>query len=203
MKKEEFYERLADIDEEYIVKAAQYSAARNPKHKKYLALAACAAVLVLLAVVGFMAVRGKFSRFGEELFGVKKVLAANPDPVAEGMSDDEFWQSGAFTKWYQESEGIVSKSKSLQNGMVAYETNLMREMLGSGDDNAVCSPLNIYLAFSMLAEVTDGNSRAQILEMLGVSDIETLREQAGCLWESNCYDLPIAKSILANSIWLS
>jgi len=204
MKKEELFDKIADIDEDYILKAGEYSVNKKPRRNRRLIMAACAAVLIIAAVVVSIISRGKISGPNDGYpFGVTKVLAAYPTPVAEGMSAERFGQSDEFREWYTESEQKASRSKSLQNGINGYYTSVMQEVLGSGDDNAVCSPLNMYIALAMLAEVTDGNSRAQILDMLGSSDIDDLREQVQCLWESNYVDIPIAKSILANSVWLS
>ena len=50
-------------------------------------------------------------------------------------------------------------------------------MLVSEDENTVCSPINLYIAFAMLAETSDGNTRQQILDMLGAQDMDTLREK--------------------------
>ena len=45
-------------------------------------------------------------------------------------------------------------------------------LTGSSGENKVCSPINIYMALAMLAEVTDGESREQILALLGSGDLE-------------------------------
>ena len=48
--------------------------------------------------------------------------------------------------------------------------------------------MNVYMALAMLAEVTDGESRRQILDLLGSSSLEDTREQAkACLlYTSRC-----------------
>lgn len=82
--------------------------------------------------------------------------------------------------------------------------NSIREFIGStDDDNLVYSPLNVQMALSMLAEVTDGNSRQQILDALGVDSIEKLRKQAANIWKANYSNDGALTSLLANSIWLS
>ena len=54
----------------------------------------------------------------------------------------------------------------------------------------------------MLAEITDGNGRQQILELLGAEDMEGLREQVSALWNANyCRDGRVT-SVLASSLWL-
>ncbi len=67
----------------------------------------------------------------------------------------------------------------------------------------VCSPANLYMALAMLAELTDGNGRGQILELLGCEDIETARSRANALWNVNYVDDGTVTSLLANSVWLN
>ena len=74
-------------------------------------------------------------------------------------------------------------------------------LAGAGTDNRIYSPLNVYLALSMLAEITGGDSRGQILELLGEESVEALRGQAGDLWRAN-YRSGVTTSLLANSLWL-
>ncbi len=73
----------------------------------------------------------------------------------------------------------------------------------SGTENVLCSPLNIYMALAMLAELTDGNSRQQILDLLGAADIVALRQQANDLWNANYRDDGIMQRVLAASVWLN
>lgn len=76
-----------------------------------------------------------------------------------------------------------------------------RFLTGTGTDNRIYSPLNAYLALSMLAEITGGDSRGQILDLLGEESVEALRDQAGDLWRAN-YRSGVTTSLLANSLWL-
>lgn len=69
--------------------------------------------------------------------------------------------------------------------------------------NTVCSPLNIYFALAMLAEISDGNTRAQVLSLLGSPDIETMRSQANRLFNANYHNDGSAYCILADSLWLN
>lgn len=79
-----------------------------------------------------------------------------------------------------------------------------REFLsGAGAENRLCSPLNIFMALSMLAEITAGNSRAEILSALGAESPEGLRKSALAAWKSNYADDGILTSLLSNSVWLS
>ena len=87
-------------------------------------------------------------------------------------------------------------------------TRSMAEILGGAETegnhaNRVYSPLNSYMALAMLAECTGGESRAEILQLLGADSIETLRKQASSIYLANSLYTHEAKSVLANSLWLS
>ena len=65
------------------------------------------------------------------------------------------------------------------------------------------SPVNIWMATAMLAEITDGETRQEILDALGVKNIEALRDQAAKIW-GLCYkDDGREKTVLGNSLWLN
>ena len=73
----------------------------------------------------------------------------------------------------------------------------------SKNENIIYSPLNIYMALSMLAEISDGNSRQQVLDLLDVDSIEALRNQAHSIWNANYCDDGVVTSILASSLWMN
>ncbi len=78
-----------------------------------------------------------------------------------------------------------------------------RQLLSSEPGkNRVYSPVNLISALGMLAEITDGNSRQQILTLLGQSSIETLEEQIGWMWSTAQRDDERGKTHLASSLWL-
>ncbi len=119
-----------------------------------------------------------------------------PNPIT-GEPDD-----AAFDAWWEENRAL--NQLPVDNGsMTDYYAATMAQFLGdNGGENAVYSPLNLYLALAMLAETTGGDSRAQILDLLGAEDLEALRTQAGNLWNANYRDDGHLTSILANSVWL-
>ena len=87
-------------------------------------------------------------------------------------------------------------------------TRSMAEILGGAETegnhaNRIYSPLNSYMALAMLAECTGGESRAEILQLLGADSIEALRKQASSIYLANSLYTHEAKSVLANSLWLS
>lgn len=54
----------------------------------------------------------------------------------------------------------------------------------------------------MTAELTDGETQAQILDVLGVSDTAELRKRVSAVWEEIYEDNGKEISVLANSLWL-
>ena len=85
--------------------------------------------------------------------------------------------------------------------LASFYDKLYKNLL-DGEKSGVISPVNIYMALSLLAECTDGNSRKEILDVIGVENIEQLREQSKLIWAYNSCDDECGKSILANSVWI-
>ncbi len=116
------------------------------------------------------------------------------DEAAYYKAYDEWWED---TRSRRQPEGYA-------DGLDQFLTESARQFLsGSSEKNMIYSPLNVYMALGMLAELTDGNSRQQILDLLGSKDINSLRSQASDLWNANYKDDGMVTSILASSLWLN
>ena len=200
MKKEELFEILGDIDEAEVEKAGQYAAKKKAAGIRWGVFAACAAV-ILLAVFGIPALRN--ARKGSGSGGVLVVKAAYPEAAAAGMDAQEFAESEEHWNWWKGYMEKVRETSALYNDMEDYDRAVMKEILTGTDENTVCSPLNSYVALAMLAEVSDGDTQAQILKLLDAEDLPALRTQVSAMWENNYADTPLLTSRLANSLWLS
>ena len=110
---------------------------------------------------------------------------------------DEDWD--AWWESYQEKTADMTDPAAMTHW---FTTSIPALMQDAGKENRVCSPLNIYMALSMLAAVTDGQTRQQILDALGAESLELLQKQTAQLWTENSWDDGIVTSVLANSIWL-
>ena len=203
MKNEELFELLGDADENSVRDAKQLHARnKRPAWVKWAALAACLA-LAAAAVLPHLGSGSAGPMQGLTIpSGVKWISPVYAEPVAAKMSVQEFMESDAHWQWWQEYRQKVEASEPCQEEMGPYYAAIMEQLLPAEDENTVCSPLNLYLAFAMLAEVSDGNTRQQILDLLHAADIKTLRQRVGLLWDSNYVDTPMLKSLLANSVWL-
>ncbi|MBQ6734189.1 MAG: serpin family protein [Lachnospiraceae bacterium] len=136
--------------------------------------------------------------------GVTAVLARYPGEGEFADTDAQsFMESEAHWQWWEEYREKAAASIAVQKNMDLYYSAMMRELLVTDEtENTVCSPINIYIALAMLAECTDGNTRTQILNVLEVDSIETLRARVQALWEANYIDTPVLTSLLADSVWM-
>lgn len=145
--------------------------------------------------------------------GLAEYPEMHPYPREEdyftGLGDSEnAWEKAgraynkAYDAWWEDRDALRSHTDytGLMDQFLSRST--AQFLAGAGEDNRVYSPLNVYMALSMLAETTGGDSRAQILDLLQVSSIESLREQARALWRDHYRDDGMVTTILGNSLWL-
>ena len=69
-------------------------------------------------------------------------------------------------------------------------------------ENRVYSPISLYAALSMLTEMTDGETKRQVMALLGAADSETLRQTVRDLWLSAYIDDGKSVCRLANGAFL-
>ena len=109
----------------------------------------------------------------------------------------------AYSAWLESREALRS-GMDYTGVLDDFLTGSTAQFLANGgEENRVWSPLNVYLALSMLAETTGGNSREQLLDLLGADSIESLHTVANALWRDSYRDDGVVTSVLANSLWLN
>ena len=138
-------------------------------------------------------------------------LAAYPEMHPYPRQDDYFdgYTGSSNARYNQDMAAWRKDMEALRTGtdyaglMDGFLTRSTAQFLtGAGEDNRVYSPLNVYMALSMLAETAGDNSRAQILDLLQADGLEALRERACALWRDNYRDDGTVTSILGSSLWL-
>ena len=124
-------------------------------------------------------------------------MAQYPESVFPSYSDDD------YNAWRAD----IDKQREFcgaGNNLSPFIQKTFSEFLkDSKNENIIYSPLNVYMALSMLAEISDGNSRQQVLDLLNADSIETLRNQAHSIWNANYCDDGAVTSILASSLWMN
>ena len=168
--------------------------------------AVIASVLAVAVGIGFFLGRGGQPAIAE---------AKYPDMPARPIEDDFFdpetgeWDGGAFDRlygswWEAQQVRWVDRPENYGEGLENFFVAGMRQFLGDAEgENRVFSPVNLCMALSMLVELTDGESRQQILDLLGQDSLQALRTQAAAMWRANYCDDGATTSILANSLWLN
>ena len=136
-----------------------------------------------------------FEELGEEKITFEDFQKRWEELDAEYSEDIEAYKS------YHEH---VASMRGAGAGLEGFFADGAADMLAcAGDNNRVYSPLNTYLALAMLAEITGGESRAQLLDLLGEDSIDALRERANRIWNANYRSGDGGKCVPGSSIWLN
>lgn len=125
------------------------------------------------------------------------------EPVYPKMAQYPGEDENGWDKWNSSRRKQLSAPEGYCDSLWSFYGDSSRTYLSSTQENRAYSPVSLYMALSMLAECTSGESRSQILSLMNATDIETLRTQAGQVWNANYCDDGAIKSVLANSVWLS
>lgn len=108
----------------------------------------------------------------------------------------------ALQLWAEDQRALYSQPKGYADSLTDFFQSSLPRLLAAGEGNPVCSPINIYSALAMLAECTGGNSRQQLLALLGAESLEALREQAGQVWNAHYRFDGRSTTVLGSSLWL-
>ena len=84
-----------------------------------------------------------------------------------------------------------------------FTRSIQQTLFAAGNENKTYSPLNLYMALAVTAELSSGESQNQILSITNTDSIQSLREQANQVWHATYFDNEHNKSLLANSLWLN
>lgn len=169
-------------------------------------------IVILLALVCLLSFVGCTGRRNISPYAISLAsypeMAKYPNEMSyideeTGIFDNESFFE-VYDAWHKDKMAQLDQPVGYKNGMDGFiDTSIRQFLTKSNGENLVYSPLNVYMALAMLAEVTDGNSREQILELLGSESIESLRTQARSVWNANYVDDGAVTSVLANSLWLN
>lgn len=233
MKREDISKIIDGIDEELIEEVSsqrekEFFESRDKKRraarravKIALPIAACLALIA--AVPGIISSFGGIGSIKSSVFGkVPAEYQSSYDSVVElkevrAIAAAEYPECAEYPDYSEEDkdhslqESIYDKYNSNRRKLAididkysGFYSKLISSSLSECDkENRVISPVNLYIAASMLAEVSDGETRRQILGALDVDSIEELRENAKTLWDTNYIYDRTKKQILSSSLWLN
>lgn len=195
MKSEDVYNAVTELRDDQIQAGEKQLRRARPAY--FRRLGAIAAILAVAILVGVLA----WPRMG---FGA-------PDLTKYSLARASYPKMAPYPQKYSREkwENWEKSYKALHTGSYCTEglsdylkTVLPTLLSGAGAGNRVVSPLNLYVGLAMLAECSAGESQAEILALLNVPDMETLRDQANTLWKANYSDDGRLTELLAASLWL-
>jgi len=196
MKRKNVLEVLDKIDDRYVTEAEK---APKKMIKRQYWIGAVAAILAVVICISSFLNTPIITANAIALPGDARItehpLRGDYKDIESYMADYDIWKAESEPRRAIKENAVVS--------LASFFTEASAEFLASqNNENALWSPINAYIGLSMLAEITDGDSRKEILDLFGVSDIETLRSQVSAVWESVYEDDGNEICTLANSLWL-
>ncbi len=195
MKSEDIFDGVTDIRDD-LIKGAK-DAPKKRKHRTKKRWLGVVAAMLALAILG-----GIFLRPGGGLIAYAIAQAEYPEmaPYPGGLAQ---FSETAYDAWWEDVRAQRRELGDISPLQSFFARSSQTFLAGAEGENRVYSPLNVYMALSMLAQLTDGESREQILTLLGSGSMDALRRQAGDVWNSNYRDDGALTSILASSLWLN
>lgn len=120
-----------------------------------------------------------------------EVSVEYPDSIAE----DDFDAASENWKNNQISEDTAAALKTFSFRTAA-------AVLQNQESDGCYSPLSLYQAMAILASGAEGETQAELFELMGISDLDTLYDQVGRLYRVNYKDNTMDKLRIANSLWI-
>lgn len=136
----------------------------------------------------------------ENRLGVTEAVYPEMQTYAARLDSD----SPEYQQWRAGQEELRKfRYDGYESGMEPFVEKTASAVLGdTGEENRLYSPLNLYFTLSLLAEITAGNSRAQILDVMEIESTDLLRQKIPALWTANYCTDGTMNSVFANSLWL-
>lgn len=196
MRSDKLQDAIGMVDADLITRT------ENPPKRKTRKLQWTAAVAVMLAIaIGISAYFGRGNPFTLQAYAIAEAQYPSMAKYPEGEMLPGF--DDRYEAWREDLKKQRAYYGAGENLDTFFQETISEFLSGSETENRIYSPLNVYMALAMLAEITDTSSRAQILKLLGADSIETLRTQAHAVWNANYRDDKAVTSILASSLWLN
>ena len=195
MKHEEILTALEEISDKHIKEAE-----KTPKKKKrtFFKIAVAAALVIAIGTN----IMNAPMRITARAVAVACEPRMMERPDLDDYKDREEWRSD-LAVWETQRESRNETATQATSALRSFFADGNSQfLLTESNENKLWSPVNAYIGLAMAAELTEGETRGQLLELFGVEDTETLRKQVSAVWESVYQDNSNEICVLANSLWL-
>ncbi len=198
MKADKFTDALGGVNESYVEK----SAPRAKKRRKAQWIAAAAAVLAAAIIAGILFAPGLKPENVNPLPGTIGgfALAAPTYPETAKYPDDPNDGESYKTWWNQRRDRAAFYGAG--TALYPFFEKLEKQTFSGRRENTVLSPVNVFMALSMLSALTDGETREEIVSLLGVESSAAALDTAYRVWNSSFSDDGLVTALLGNSVWL-
>lgn len=194
MNASDIFDGVTDIRDDLINGAKETLKKKNRWVKKSW-LGAIAAMLVIAVLVNMFLKPG-----GLAACAIAQAKYPQMSPYPDESDQDS---QTAYEKWWEDVKAQRRDLGDISHLQSFFAQSAQTFLAGGEGENRIYSPLNVYMALSMLAQLTGGESQEQILTLLGSDSMDALRQQAGDVWNANYRDDGALTSILASSLWLN
>ena len=210
--KETFSDAMDELADEYVEEAGreQKTAALKPAKNRRIFIGIAAGLAAAAAVVfGVLAGTGALRKDPEVVVsaepGTKTDAENETKPQWEGV---EAMKNCALVTAEYPERVVPSMRRELaanyRGKLHAFLKESVKTLLTEeGEENPVASPANMYLAFALLAEASEGETREEVLRALGIGSMEELRQITNDYWNANYNESPFETERFASSVWLN
>ena len=196
MKHEEILTALEQISDKHINEAEKPP--KKKKVRKFLKMAVAAALVIAIGT-NILNAPMRITAHAVALASEPRIMER---PDSDDYKDREEWKAD-HEKWDNERFLRQETAAQANSGLSSFFTEGNGQFLQTeGNENKLWSPVNAYIGLAMATELTEGETRQQILDLFGTEDVETLRKQVSAVWESVYQDNSNEICVLANSLWL-
>lgn len=192
-------ERLAEALDHISDKHIAEAAGAKRRHRRTI-LRTVAAILVVVILFNLPYIPSRVN--------AKTISEASGTRAMARPDYDKYKDKNQFHEdldaYLAHNDAQAAAARDAVSDLAAFFSDTTLLYMEGAKDNRVWSPINGFVALSMLAEITGGESRQQILDALNIPDLDTLRTQVEALWEDSYFRHEDGYEIctLANSLWL-
>ncbi len=193
MKKEQIVDMIGEAPDEYVRDAKEYKKKRRiPRWSKWMG--GIAAVMAIVILVNNMP--------EIPLVVSAKAVSVASEPRIMSRPGRES-AAGEYDAWRAEQDTREVLVEAVQTPIAEFAGLVSGEVLSGVDGtNRVWSPINAYIALAMTAELAEGETQTELLDVLSATEIAELRSRVSAVWEEIYEDNGKEISVLANSLWL-
>lgn len=195
MKHEEIVTALEEISDKHIQEAE-----KPPKRtRRTFFMAVIAAALVLVIGVNALSASTRISAYAVATVSEPR---GTERPDLDDYKNRDEWRAD-YDAWDAERMARNETTAQAREALNGFFTAGNSEFLQTEkNENKLWSPVNAYIGLAMTTELTEGETREQVYDVLGVETADELRNQVSAVWESVYQDDSNEICVLANSLWL-